>query len=157
MLGIVLLPMSMATHEMMHLAVFAALGHSATLVTTSWRLRLVDLHLFTVHAAALGPVSLAEQALDNALGPLVAGAVLLLVRWLLRDPVARVAVLANVLVQCFFAVIETGYPLLEMGAHVDVRRSSEAKNCPRTRRQGKPIIVLLATAGSMARSSTRLQ
>jgi hypothetical protein len=111
--------MSMATHEMIHLAVFAALGHSAILVTTSWRLRLVDLRLFTVHAAALGPVSLAEQALDNALGPLVAGAVLLLVRWLLRDPVARGAVLANVLVQFFFAAIETGYPLLEKGAHVD--------------------------------------
>lgn len=45
--------MGMVAHEMMHLAVFAALGHNATLETASWRLQLFGLHLFTVHAAAL--------------------------------------------------------------------------------------------------------
>lgn len=62
---------------------------------------------------------LADQALDNALGPLIAGGLLLLARSLVRDPAARAAALANALVQVFFAIIETGYPLLENGAHVD--------------------------------------
>lgn len=118
-LGATLLPVGLATHEMMHLAVFALLGHQATLETASWHLRLVDLRLFTVHAAPSAPVPLAVQALDNALGPLVAAALLGLVWSLLRDPAARAAVVANLLVQGFFAVIETAYPLLEDGAGVD--------------------------------------
>ena len=119
LLGAALLPFGMAAHEVMHLAVFAALGRSAMLETTSWHLWLVDLRLFTVHAASAGPAPLAAQALDNALGPLLAVALLGLVWSLLRDPAARAAVLANVLVMVFFVVIETTYPPLEGGVHLD--------------------------------------
>jgi hypothetical protein len=55
------------------------------------------------------------QAVDNAFGPLVAAGLLSVVWWLLRDLAARPGVLANVLVQCFFALVETAYPLLEDG------------------------------------------
>jgi hypothetical protein len=119
LLGAALLPVGLATHEVMHLAVFAVLGRRAELVTVPWQLRLVDLRAFSLHAAVPGTVPVSLQAVDNALGPLLAAALLTLLRSQVTDAVPRSALLANVCVQLFFAVLETAYPLLEGVVHVD--------------------------------------
>lgn len=119
LLGAALLPVGLATHEVMHLAVFAVLGRRAELVTAPWQLRLIDVRAFSLHAAVAGTVPVGIQALDNALGPLLAAALLALLRSQVSDAVARSALLANICVQVFFAVLETTYPLLEGVVHVD--------------------------------------
>lgn len=120
-LAILLFPVGLATHEVMHLAVYSAMGVPVSLVVTSWKLGLLGTPIFGLHAAPAGPVSLDGLLLNNALGPLVA-AIPLLVLWASlgrRARAARAALLANVLALLFFSGIEIAYPLLEEVGHVD--------------------------------------
>jgi hypothetical protein len=122
-LALLLFPVGLATHEVMHLAVYSAFGVPASLEVTHWRLGLTGTAIFGLHAAPATPgrVPLPVLVANNGLGPALA-AVLLLVLWLAvdrRSRVARTALLANVFALCFFAVIEVAYPLLEEVAHVD--------------------------------------
>ena len=119
-LALVLFPVGFATHEVMHLAVYSALGVSAVLQVTHWHFgapALSRLTIFGVHAAPTGtaPVPFRILLANNGLGPLL-GAVPLLVLWLTvdrRSCAVRAALLANVAVLLFFCVIELAYPLLE--------------------------------------------
>jgi hypothetical protein len=120
-LSVLLFPVGLATHEVMHLAVYSALGVRVALVVTSWRLGSLGAPIFGLHAAPAGPVPLWVLVVNNGVGPALAA--LLLLALLLavdrRSRAARAALLANVLVLVFFAGIEVAYPLLEEVAHVD--------------------------------------
>jgi hypothetical protein len=118
-LALLVFPIGLATHEVMHLAVYSALGYQAFLVVTQWQLGLAGVHIFGLHAAPTAAVALPLRALvlNNALGPSLA-ALLLLVLYLAVGGVARTALLANVVALLFFALIETAYPLLEHFAGV---------------------------------------
>lgn len=120
-LGVLLFPVALATHEVAHLAVFSALGIPASLVVTSWKLGSLGTPIWGLHAAPAAPLSLSALVLNNALGPLVAASLLLIVWASLdrRSRAARAALLANVLALVFFATIEMAYPLLEGVARVD--------------------------------------
>lgn len=122
-LAVVLFPVGLATHEVMHLAVYSAFGVPASLVVTHWRLGLTGTAIFGLHAAPAAPTSVPLGVLvaNNGLGPALS-ALLLFVLWLAvdrRSRIARAALLANILALCFFALIEVAYPLLEEVAHVD--------------------------------------
>jgi hypothetical protein len=119
-LSLLIFPIGLATHEVMHLAVYSALGYPAYLVVTQWPLGLAGVHIFGLHAApatGMALLPLRTFVLNNALGPSLA-ALLLLVLGLAVRGAARTALLANVLALLFFAVIEAAYPLLEHFAGV---------------------------------------
>jgi len=122
-LSVLLFPVGLATHEVMHLAVYSALGVRAALLVTSWRLGSLGVPIFGLHAAPLDPAAppLRVLLVNNGLGPALAA--LLLLGLLLsidrRSRVARAALLANVLALVFFSCIELAYPLLEEVGHVD--------------------------------------
>jgi hypothetical protein len=121
-LSVLLFPVGLATHEVMHLVVYSAFGVRAALLVTSWRLGSLGVPIFGLHAAPAdaGAVPLHVLVVNNGLGPLIAA--LLLLALLLsvspRSRAARAALLANVLVLVFFSAIETVYPLLEDVWHV---------------------------------------
>jgi hypothetical protein len=120
LLALLLFPVALATHEVMHLVIFSAFGVKASLLVTQWHLGLTGTRIFGLHAAPAGDVPLNVLAINNGLGPSIA-ALLLLVLWLSVSPrsrAARSALLANVAVLLFFATIEVAYPLLEEAAHV---------------------------------------
>jgi hypothetical protein len=125
-LSLVLFPVGLATHEVMHLAVYSALGVSAVLQVTHWHFGLPALSrvtIFGLHAAPIGPTPVPFRILlvNNGLGPLLAALPLLLV-WLTVDRrswAVRAALLANVLVLLFFCAIELAYPLTEQVARID--------------------------------------
>jgi hypothetical protein len=122
LLSAALFPVGLATHEVMHLAVYSALGVRAVLLVTSWKLGLVGVPIFGLHAApATGDAALPVLVVNNGIGPLLAALLLaaLLVAIDRRSRIARAALLANVLVLVFFSAIELAYPLLEDVAHVD--------------------------------------
>jgi hypothetical protein len=151
-LAILLFPVGLATHELMHLAVYSALGIPVSLVVTSWKLGLLGTPIFGLHAAPARPVALDVLVLNNALGPLLA-AIPLLVLWASMDRrsrVARTAVLANVLALLFFSGIETAYPLIEDVGHVD----ADVLLLPELN-YGAVLVILLATVTAAGASVAR--
>lgn len=150
LLAAVLFPVGLATHEMMHLAVFSALGIPASLLVTSWKLGLLGTPIFGLHAAPApgAVVPLWALVLNNGLGPALAA--LLLLALLLsidrRSRTARTALLANVLALAFFSAIEVAYPLLEDVAHVD----ADVLLLPELN-YGTVLLILLATAAAATR------
>lgn len=143
-LSVLLFPVGLATHEVMHLAVYSAFGVPAALLVTSWRLGSFGVPIFGLHAAPLGLGGVPPEVLvvNNGLGPLLAA--LLLLALLLsigrRSRAARAALLANVLALAFFSCIEMAYPLLEEVAHLnaDVLLLPELN-------YGTVLLILLAT------------
>lgn len=146
LLAVALFPVALATHEVMHLAVYSALGVPAVLVVTSWKPGVLALPIWGLHAAPAGTgvgVPLRTLLVNNGLGPMLA-ALPLLVLWASidrRSRAARAALLANALALLFFAAIELAYPLLEEVAHVnaDVLLLPELN-------YGAVLVILLATA-----------
>jgi len=125
-LSLVLFPVGLATHEVMHLAVYSALGVSAVLQVTHWHFGVPPvsrLTIFGLHAAPIGttPVRFQILLVDNGLGPLLAAVPLLLVLPTVdrRSWAVRAALLANVLVLLFFCAIELAYPLTEQVGRID--------------------------------------
>ena len=65
-LALLVFPMSLATHEVMHLAVYSALGYSSALVVTQWSVGVGGAHIFGLHAApAVGAL------VENGANPLL--------------------------------------------------------------------------------------
>jgi hypothetical protein len=122
-LSMLLFPVGLATHEVMHLVVYSAFGVRAALLVTSWRLGSLGVAIFGLHASPLDPVAVPLHVLvvNNGLGPLVAALLLLALLLAIqpRSRAARAALLANVLVLVFFSAIEMAYPLLEDVGHVN--------------------------------------
>ncbi len=152
-LSVLLFPVGLATHEVMHLAVYSAFGVRAALLVTSWRLGSLGVPIFGLHAAPAGSVPLHVLVVNNGLGPALAA--LLLVALLLslgpRSRVPRAAVLANVLVLVFFSGLELAYPLLEDVGHVN----ADVLLLPELNYGGVLLILLAAAAGSTWRGGAR--
>jgi hypothetical protein len=151
LLSAVLFPVGLATHEVMHLVVYSALGIQAVLLVTRWKLGLLGVWIFGLHAAPAsgGDVPLRALLINNGLGPLLAAALLLALLLSLdrRSRAARAALLANVLVLVFFAGIELAYPLVEDVGHAnaDVLLLPEVN-------YGAVLLILAATTAAMTRS-----
>ena len=108
------------THEVMHLVVIYALGGHGSLVVRPWDLALVDFTIYAVHAQPDQPLGLLQQALVNFLGPALAAIPLVALVLSVREPVARVALTANVVILAFYAFIETADLLMETRLDVDL-------------------------------------
>jgi len=122
-LAVLLFPVGLATHEVMHLAVYSAFGVRAALLVTSWRLGSLGVPIFGLHAAPVAPDVVPPPVLvaNNGLGPVLAALLLMVLLASIdrRSRVARAALLANVLALVFFSCIEMAYPLLEEVGHVN--------------------------------------
>jgi hypothetical protein len=122
-LALVLFPVALATHEVMHLVIYSALGVPSELLVTHWKLGSLGVPIFGLHAAPVGIAQAPFHILvaNNGLGPSIA-ALLLFTLWLSIGPpakLARAALLANVFALAYFAAVELTYPLLERFANVD--------------------------------------
>jgi hypothetical protein len=148
LLAVVLFPVGLATHEVMHLAVYSALGVPAVLVVTSWKLGALALPIWGLHAAPAGTgatVPFRTLLVNNALGPTLAALPLLALALSIdrRSQAARAALLANALALLFFATVELAYPLLEEVARVD----ADVLLLPELN-YGAVLLILLATAAA---------
>jgi hypothetical protein len=153
-LAVIVFPVGLATHEVMHLAVYSALGVPAVLQVTPWRLGLPlgsGLTIFGLHAAPGAPVDLRVHLASNGLGPLLA-ALPLFVLWMSvdrRSRAVRAALLANAVVLLFFSAIELAYPLLEQVGHVD----ADVLVLPEVNYGATVLIMVLVTGLASWRSS----
>ena len=119
LLALVIAPLAMATHEAMHLVAYHAFGYQAVMLVTPWKLGAAGLQVFGFHVAPAGKPPALIHIADNFLGPAIS-ALLLVPLWRAARPSALgEALLANILILCFFSTIETAYAILERAEHVD--------------------------------------
>jgi hypothetical protein len=151
-LALLVFPMGLATHEVMHLAVYSALGYGSALVVTQWSVGVGGAHIFGLHAApAVGvTVPLRALVLNNFLGPTLAATLMFTLFLAVRGQAARGALLANSLVLLFFAGIETAYPLLE-----DVVRVNADVLLLPALNYGAALLILAAASGAVTLSGGR--
>lgn len=119
LLAILLLPAAMATHEAMHVAVYYAFGYDSVLRLRPWDLGLAGIRLPGFHVAPTGAPPFSLRVLDDFLGPALAVVPSAVLITQVAGRAARAALLANVGVQAFFAVIEPGYLLIERVGRVE--------------------------------------
>jgi hypothetical protein len=118
--SILLFVAGFGAHEVMHLLVIYAVGSQGEIIARPWHLYFLDFSIWSVHAQPTEQLDVVRQSLVNFLGPFLAAipfAVLLL--WV-REPIALAALIANVLILVFYAVIELLYVLGESVWHTDM-------------------------------------
>src|SRR5260370_11497590 len=120
LLSILLFIAAFGTHEVMHLLVLYAVGGTGSMIVRPWRLGLVDATIYSLHVQPDHPIGVLRQLLVNFLGPALAAVPLAVLLSQVREPVARIALAANVAILAFYAVIEVGYLLLESAGRFDL-------------------------------------
>jgi hypothetical protein len=119
-LSLALFVAAFGTHEVMHLLVLYAVGGQGSIVVRPWRLGLFDATIYALHVQPDQPIGLVRQLLVNFLGPALAAVPLAALLLLVREPIVRIALWANVAILAFYAIIEAGDLLLESALDVDL-------------------------------------
>src|SRR5260370_21873210 len=120
LLSILLFITAFGTHEIMHLLVLYAVGGTGSIIVRPWRLGVVDATIYALHVQPDQPLGLVRHVLVNFLGPALGAVPLVFLLIQVREPVARIALTANVAILAFYAVIEAGDLLLESAGSVDL-------------------------------------
>src|SRR5437660_8896766 len=107
-------------HEVMHLLLIYAVGADGSIVARPWRLGYVDFTIYALHAQPSHPLDVVRQAVVNFFGPFLAAIPLAGLLLYVREPIPFAALVANVLILVFYAVIDLADLLLESVWHVDV-------------------------------------
>jgi hypothetical protein len=118
-LSLVLFGAGLAVHEAAHLGVIRALGHDGFLLVRPWQLGLGGWSIYGLHAQPASPLAPAEQLLVNFAGPFLAAVALALPLTRVKGRPARTALILNVAVLLFYALIESLYVVLESGLRVE--------------------------------------
>ena len=107
-------------HEVMHLLAIYAVGGQGSIVVRPWRLGLVDFTIYALHAQPSQPLDVTRQAIVNFFGPFLAAVPLAALLVYVREPVAVAALIANVVILLFYAIIEAGDLVLEAVNNADL-------------------------------------
>jgi hypothetical protein len=114
-LSFLLFGVALAVHEAAHLVVIRALGHDGVLLVRPWQLGLGGWSIYGLHAQPGSPLAPAEQLVVNFAGPFLAAVPLALLLTRVEGRAPRTALILNVAVLLFYALIESLYVLLESG------------------------------------------
>ena len=145
MLGLAVYVIALATHEVMHLVALYAIGTSGTLIVHGWRFTFLPITVDSFHAQPAAPLAFGPHLLFNFAGPALAALLLAVLAFAVREPVARAALVANLVILGFYAVIE---PL-------DVLLDATVGGAPfllwAEFNYGVPLLILLAAAFRVSR------
>ena len=119
-LSLLLFAVAFGAHEVMHLLVIYAVGAQGSIIVRPWRLGLVDFTIYALHAQPSQALDVTRQVIVNFFGPFLAAVPLAALLVYVREPIAVAALIANVVILLFYAIIEAGDLLLETVNHVDV-------------------------------------
>jgi len=119
-LSVLLFFVAFGAHEVMHLLLIYAVGGQGAIVVRPWRLGLVDFTIYALHAQPSQTLDVTRQTIVNFFGPFLAAVPLAALLLYVREPIAVAALIANVVILLFYAIIEAGDLLLEAVNNVDV-------------------------------------
>jgi hypothetical protein len=132
-------------HEVMHLLLIYAVGADGSIIARPWRLGYVDFTIYALHAQPSHPLDVVRQAVVNFFGPFLAAIPLAGLLLYVREPIPFAAVVANVVILVFYAVIELADLLLESMWHVDVPLLTTPEF-----NYGVPLLVIVVTTLAVA-------
>lgn len=112
-LSVLLFVAGFGAHEVMHLLVIYAVGSDGSIIARPWHMGFLPLTIYGLHAQPAQPLDLVRQSIVNFLGPALAAVPFAALLWYVREPIPAAALLANVVILVFYAVIELGDLLLE--------------------------------------------
>jgi len=115
LLALVIFPVALLAHEGMHLVVLVGLGGHGDLIIRSWQLALADASLPAFHVTGGDALDPGRHLLFEFGGPALAAVPLAILAWQARPGAVRSALVANVAILAFFALLEPAYELLERG------------------------------------------
>jgi hypothetical protein len=146
--GVLIFPIALLLHESMHLLALAPLGGHGGLIVRPWHLALANLTIPGLHVTGGDELGLGRLLLFDFAGPALAAVPLALIAWLARRGPWRTALLANLVVLAFFAVLEPAFEVVEANRIPPGPLSSPEFN------YGVPLL-LIVLAAILARPSAR--
>jgi hypothetical protein len=118
-LSVLIFAGAFGAHEVMHLLVIYTVGGQGSIIARPWRLGLVDFTIWSLHAQPSQPLDVTRQVIVNFFGPFLAAVPLAALLVYVREPIAVAALIANVVILLFYAIIEAGDLLLEAVYNTD--------------------------------------
>jgi hypothetical protein len=151
-LSLLLFATAFGAHEVMHLLVLYAVGGHGSIIVRPWQMSLVQATIYSLHVQPDQPIGLGRQLAVNVLGPVLAGIPLAVLLVYVREPVVRSALVANVAILAFYALIEGGDLLLEQFAEFDAGFLTSPEF-----NYGVPLLVILVAIVSSLNQATDVQ
>ena len=124
----------------MHLVALYAIGGTGSLIVRPWTFSFLPLTVDSLHAQPAAPLPFASHLLFDFAGPVLAILLLGILTLAVRDRLARAALVANLAILAFYAVIEPLDVLLDAAGH-DAPLLTWAEFS-----YGVPLLILLATS-----------
>jgi len=118
-LSLLIFVAAFGAHEFMHLLLIYAVGAQGEIVARPWQLGLVNFSIWSLHAQPTTQLDVVRQSIVNFFGPFLAAVPFAALLLYVREPVPLAALIANVVILVFYAVIELGDLLLEQVWNTD--------------------------------------
>src|SRR5436309_11435915 len=119
-LSLLLFVAAFGAHEVMHLLLIYAVGSQGAIIVRPWHFGYLDVTVPALHAQPAQQLDVVRQSIVNFFGPFLAAAPFSALLWYVREPIALAALIANVVILVFYAIIELGDLLLEQVWNTDV-------------------------------------
>lgn len=119
-LSLLLFVAGFGVHEVMHLLVIYAVGSSGSIIVRPWQMGYLPLTIYGLHAQPAQQLDVVRQSIVNFLGPALAAVPFSVLLFYVREPIPLAALIANVVILVFYAIIELGDLLLEKVWNTDI-------------------------------------
>ena len=139
-LSLLVFVVGFGAHEVMHLLLIYAVGSNGIIVARPWQMGYLPFSIWSLHAAPAEQLDVVRQSIVNFFGPFLAAVPLAAMLLYVREPIPLAALLANVVILVFYAVIELGDLLLEKVWNTDLPVLTTPEF-----NYGVPLLVILLT------------
>jgi hypothetical protein len=119
-LSVLIFVAAFGAHEVMHLLVIYAVGSSGSIIVRPWHMGYLPFTIYALHAQPSDQLDVVRQSIVNFFGPFLAAVPLAALLLYVREPIPLAALIANVIILIFYAVVELGDLLLEKVWNTDV-------------------------------------
>ena len=144
-LSILVFFVGFGAHEVMHLLLIYAVGSSGSIIVRPWHMGYLPFTIYALHAQPNDQLDVVRQSIVNFFGPFLAAVPLAALVWYVREPVPLAALIANLVILIFYAVIELGDLLLEKAWNTDVSLLTTPEL-----NYGVPVLVIALTVATVA-------
>lgn len=119
-LSLLLFVAALGAHEVMHLLLIYAVGSSGSIVVRPWQMGYLPFTIYGLHAQPALQLDVVRQSIVNFFGPALAAIPFAALLFYVREPIPLAALIANVVILAFYAIIELGDLLLEKVWNTDL-------------------------------------
>ena len=144
-LSLLLFVAAFGAHEVMHLLLIYAVGSQGAIIVRPWHFGYLDVTVAALHAQPAQQLDVVRQSIVNFFGPVLAAVPFAALLVYVRGMVPMAALIANVVILVFYAVIELGDLLLEQVWDIDLSLLTTPEF-----NYGVPLLVILLTVVTVA-------